>query len=577
MKNHDFVKGIFITFICSFFLFSFWAYSMGGTTEEIPYAEFQEMVKDKKVDIVSIDLTADTFRFEDTNGNTYITENPKYDNFKKDLLDQGVTVTETGSFDVIDAISIFVNVLFIAAIFYMIRNMIQLGQGGQMKEKLSNPVSKHAVVTFQDVCGLEEVKKDMMSLVDFLKHPQKYRNAGAKLPKGVVLYGPPGTGKTLLAKAVAGEANVPFFYANGSDFIEKYVGVGASRVRQLFEKAKKSAPCIIFIDELDSVGSSRDMTYGNSEQRQTINALLSELDGFNNENGVLVIGATNRIEDLDKALIRPGRFDSHIAVPIPETPKERLSIIQMYSKDKKFAEDVDFDILSKETLGFSPADLEALMNDAALISVQKEKKFIDRSCIDAAIYKKLMKGHQKEDKERDQEEIALVAWHEAGHAIIGCCFGEDIPKVTIVPSTSGAGGVTFFNRKKLGLYSIEELERQVMINYGGRCAELLLLHDPKKVTTGASSDIRNATEIIHQMVTQYGMNEDFGLLNLSDLQIDNRIILDRVVDTSKRLEKHTKELLEQHIDALREVAETLIEKETITGTELMEIFEKKGI
>lgn len=539
---------------------------------EISYNQFLKMVEKEKVEEITLNYSSDTMKILDQEEKEYIVPNPRYEDFKKDMLEKGIEVSEVSIPDFSAYIIVIFYGFFIFIMFRMIRS-----QGLQNDIEIKKTDRGENAITFDKVAGLSEVKKDMITFVDFLKNKKAYTKMGAKLPRGIILYGPPGTGKTLLAKAVAGEANVPFFYANGSDFIEKYVGVGASRVRQLFEKAKKSAPCIIFIDELDSVGSSRDMTYGNSEQRQTINALLSELDGFNNENGVLVIGATNRIEDLDKALIRPGRFDSHIAVPIPETPKERLSIIQMYSKDKKFAEDVDFDILSKETLGFSPADLEALMNDAALISVQKDKKFIDRSCIDAAIYKKLMKGHQKEDKERDQEEIALVAWHEAGHAIIGCCFGEDIPKVTIVPSTSGAGGVTFFNRKKLGLYSIEELERQVMINYGGRCAELLLLHDPKKVTTGASSDIRNATEIIHQMVTQYGMNEDFGLLNLSDLQIDNRIILDRVVDTSKRLEKQTQELLEQHFDALREVAETLIENETITGTELMEIFEKKGI
>jgi len=569
MNKKDFFKYLLWTLLLGLLFLTLFS-GLAIKTKTISYAEFLERVEKKEVESIEINLDKNEFIFTDNNENTYITENPKYDNFKKDMLEKGIEVKEMKSFNFSVLISLFINVGFFILIFYSLKSFSKMA----MNEKGIKPktVELKNKVTFKDVAGLSEVKKDLLLLVDFLKNPKIYKEAGAKLPKGMILYGPPGTGKTLLARAIAGEANVPFFSVNGSDFIEKYVGVGASRVRELFETAKKSAPCILFIDELDAIGSSRGNFGGTSEHRQTMNALLSEMDGFVGDTGVLVIGATNRLEDLDNALIRPGRFDSHIAVPIPETATERLTIIKMYAEGKKFAEDVDFDNLAKETLGFSPADIESLLNDSALISVQKEKKFIDRECLDSAIYKKLLKGHQKESKERDKEELELVAWHEAGHAIIGLYFGEDIPKVTIVPSTSGAGGVTFFNQKKLGLYSLEELEQQVMINYGGRCAEYLLRNDEKKVTTGASSDIKQATAIIHEIITSYGMSKEYGLLNLNDLNIENKVILKLASQKANELELKTKEILNNNFNKLKLIAETLIEKETISGEELLNLY-----
>ena len=456
---------------------------------DLSYEKFTKMAKNKEIKEVSINLKDPTFIATDRNKKVYIIENPKYDNFKKELLEYGIKVEEKGTSNYMSYIFNFLQLGLMIFIGFKVFQMISQQNGGKSNDMITPQSGEKIIIdkdgkkqkqrtTFKDVAGLKQVKDDLYLLVDFLKSPTKYTDAGAKMPKGVILCGPPGTGKTLLAKAIAGEANVPFYSVSGSDFVEMFVGVGAKRVRELFKTAQKNAPCIIFIDEIDAIGGSRDaQTSGNSEQRQTINALLSEMDGFSGNNGVLVIAATNRIDDLDQALIRPGRFDKQITVPLPDTAEERLEILKMYSDNKKFAEDVDFKLLSKETIGFSPADIEALLNEAALISVQTNQPFINKKCIDDAMYKKLLRGHAKDDKNRDQQELELVAWHEAGHATIAKLCDMDVSKVTIVKSTSGAGGVNFIIPKKMGLYSIEELSNQVMMSYGGRCGEKLLYND----------------------------------------------------------------------------------------------------
>ena len=513
------------------------------SSNKMSYDKFIKMAQNKEISTVNIDLKATTFIATDNNDKRYTVDNPKYDNFKKDLLEYGIEVKETGN---INYAGYLFNVIQIGIMIFIVYKFfgVMQQQSGTTTTKIDVQNNKNKTVikqkTFKDVAGLKQVKDDLELLVDFLKNPKKYNDAGAKLPKGVILCGPPGTGKTLLAKAISGEANVPFFSASGSDFVEMYVGVGAKRVRKLFEDAKKNAPCIVFIDEIDAIGGSRDLgVSGNSEQRQTINALLAEMDGFLGTEGVLVLAATNRIEDLDAALIRPGRFDKQITVPLPDTPEERLEIIKMYADNKKFAEDVDFKLLSKETIGFSPADIEALLNEAALISVQNNMSYINKKCIDDAIYKKLLRGHAKEDKNRDEEELKLVAWHEAGHATIAKLCNLDVSKVTIVKSTSGAGGVNIIVPKKMGLYTIEELSNQVMMAYGGRNGEKLLYNDESKLTTGASADIKQATNIIYQMITMYGMDKQYGLLNLNDMKIDSKIILEEAVKLAKKLEEES--------------------------------------
>lgn len=548
------------------------------SSNKMSYDKFIKMAQNKEIANVNIDLKATTFIATDNNDKRYTVDNPKYDNFKKDLLEYGIEVKETGNINYAGYLFNIIQIGIMIFIVYKFYGVMQQ-QSGTTTTKIDVQNNKNKTVikqrTFKDVAGLKQVKDDLELLVDFLKNPKKYNDAGAKLPKGVILCGPPGTGKTLLAKAISGEANVPFFSASGSDFVEMYVGVGAKRVRKLFEDAKKNAPCIVFIDEIDAIGGSRDLgVSGNSEQRQTINALLAEMDGFLGTEGVLVLAATNRIEDLDAALIRPGRFDKQITVPLPDTPEERLEIIKMYADNKKFAEDVDFKLLSKETIGFSPADIEALLNEAALISVQNNMSYINKKCIDDAIYKKLLRGHAKEDKNRDEEELKLVAWHEAGHATIAKLCNMDVSKVTIVKSTSGAGGVNIIVPKKMGLYTIEELSNQVMMAYGGRNGEKLLYNDESKLTTGASADIKQATNIIYQMITMYGMDKQYGLLNLNDMKIDNKIILAEAVKLAKKLEEESYQLLLKYKDMHQEIVNVLLEKETIDGNELEEIYQK---
>lgn len=552
-------------------LLGMWLSNIAVEYKEITYTEFWSMVEAGTVDTVYINLDDDdTFNFKDTQGKKYTTDAPRYDDFKKDLLEAGVTVEERGD----NVFVKFLPVLWDVGIIVVMLLMITRVTKGAMSSKAEPIVPDKATKNFKDVAGLKQVKQDMVLLVDFLKHPDKYHEAGAKMPKGVIFYGPPGTGKTLLARAIAGEANVPFYSVSGSDFVEMFVGLGAKRVRELFESARKVAPCIVFIDELDAIGGKRDAIANNSEQRQTINALLAEMDGFSGSENILVIAATNRIEDLDAALLRPGRFDKHIAVPLPETADERLEVIKLYTKDKKFAEDVSFDDLSKETIGFSPADIQALLNEAALISVQKEKKFIDRECLDEAVFRKLLKGHAKDDSKRNQEELKLVAWHEAGHAVLGKLAGMDVSKVTIIPSTSGAGGVNIIIPKKMGLYTIEELKAQIRMAYAGRCAEYLLSGNKERVTTGASTDIKRATELIYAMIAQYGMTEEYGMLNLTDLRVDNSKILNKAVDLAKELEAETLTLLEEHRDMHQEIVDILMARETISGDELTEIYNK---
>ena len=426
--------------------------------------------------------------------------------------------------------------------------------------------------TFQDVAGLCEVKRDVQCIVDFLKNGERYKNMGATLPRGIIFYGPPGTGKTLLAKAIAGEAGVPFHYMSGSGFSEMYVGVGSRRVRNLFAKARKKTPCVIFIDEIDAVGCARSGPDMHRDDRQTLDALLAEMDGFETTDNVIVIAATNRLEDLDPALLRPGRFTNKFCVPIPETPKERLEIINLYAKNKKIANDVDFDALAKETTGFSPAAIEALLNEAAIIAVQDDKAAIDTASIEKALFKSLLRGHIKENQaERDRDELRLVAWHEAGHALVGKLNGKSIPKVTILSSTSGAGGVTFSTPKSIRLHSVDDLKAEVSELYAGRIAELMLLKDKNKVTTGASSDIKKATNIIQPLITSFGMSDEFGMLNLDQLQVNQTTIIEHEIKLAKEIETMTVEILTANYDKLEAIANSLMENETLYEADLDKI------
>lgn len=539
-----------------------------NTPKEVKYEEFLKMADKKNVKKIVWSEKKDAFTFYDKDEKPYSTENPKYEDFKKDMLEKGIEVKEIGGLSNYETpIMVIVQLAMYGVFFVLLFKTSGIGAG------LSDKKEKDAKsdVKFSDVAGLEEVKEDLMTVVDFLKNPDEYKEAGAEIPKGVLLYGPPGTGKTLLAKAVAGEAGVKFKAVSGSDFDEKYVGVGASKMRKLFDDAKNNAPCIIFIDEIDSMGGRRHSKQ-NSHDRQTLNTLLSEMDGFDGSGGVVVIAATNRIEDLDPALTRPGRFDNHFAVSLPATAKERKIIINLYAGNKKFADDVDMESFAKETMGSSPATIKTVLNEAAIIATRKNKGIITREILDEAWMKQLMEGHLKKNGEKDN--VELVAWHEAGHALAGLLMGQDLTKASIIPSTSGAGGATFITPRKLGLFTVKELREQVVMLYSGRNAEAVLAEkngESLGITTGASNDIEKATGIIKKMITEYGMNENFGLLNLEELEIKPDVIAKEAVSLSKELCSESYNLMMDNADTLKKIAEALIEKETLTGEEIRKI------
>ena len=469
------------------------------------------------------------------------------------------------------------------------------GSGGPMGVGKSNAkvyVQKETGVTFKDVAGEDEAKESLIEVVDFLHDPSKYTKIGAKLPKGALLVGPPGTGKTLLAKAVAGEAKVPFFSLTGSDFIELYVGVGASRVRDLFREATKNAPCIIFIDEIDAIGRSRDSKYGggNEEREQTLNQLLSEMDGFDSSKGILILGATNRPEILDKALLRPGRFDRRIIVDKPDL-KGRVEILKVHAKDVKMDETVDLEEIALATSGAVGSDLANMINEAAINAVKEKRDYVSQADLFVAVEQVLV-GKEKKDRIMSKEERRIVSYHEIGHALISALQknSEPVQKITIVPRTMGALGYVMHVPEEEKYLNTEAELRDMLVGYlGGRAAEELVFDT---VTTGAANDIEKATDIAKAMVTQYGMSKKFGLvgfatveskylsgtatLNCSDTtaaEIDAE-----VVAILKESYEKAKELLSENREVMDKLAEFLIEKETITGKEFMKIFrELKGL
>ena len=469
------------------------------------------------------------------------------------------------------------------------------GAGGPMGVGKSNAkvyVQKETGVTFKDVAGEDEAKESLVEVVDFLHNPGKYSKIGARLPKGALLVGPPGTGKTLLAKAVAGEANVPFFSLTGSDFIELYVGVGASRVRDLFKEATKNAPCIIFIDEIDAIGRSRDSKYGggNEEREQTLNQLLSEMDGFDSSKGILILGATNRPEILDKALLRPGRFDRRIIVDKPDL-KGRVEILKVHAKDVKMDETVDLDAIALATSGAVGSDLANMINEAAINAVKEGREYVSQTDLFAAVEQVLV-GKEKKDRIMSKEERRIVSYHEVGHALISALQknSEPVQKITIVPRTMGALGYVMHVPEEEKYLNTEAELRDMLVGYlGGRAAEEIVFDT---VTTGAANDIEKATDLAKAMVTQYGMSKKFGLVGFATVEskyLSGTATLNCSDTTAAEIDAEVVAILKESYDKalsmLREnreimdkLAEYLIEKETITGKEFMKIFrELKGI
>ena len=484
------------------------------------------------------------------------------------------------------------SVLMIGLLYMMFSRMG--GGGGIMGVGKNNAkvyVQKETGVTFADVAGEDEAKESLVEIVDFLHNPQKYTKIGAKLPKGALLVGPPGTGKTLLAKAVAGEAQVPFYSLSGSDFVEMFVGVGASRVRDLFKQAQQSAPCIIFIDEIDAIGRSRDSRFGgNDEREQTLNQLLSEMDGFDSSKGLLVMAATNRPEILDPALLRPGRFDRRVIVDKPDL-KGRVNILKVHSKDVRLDETVDFEEIALATSGAVGADLANMMNEAAINAVKHGRQAVCQKDLFEAVELVLV-GKEKKDRILSKEERRIVSYHEVGHALVTALQkdAEPVQKITIVPRTMGAlGYVMQVPEEEKFLNTKKELEAMLVVSLAGRAAEEIVFDT---VTTGAANDIEQATRIARAMVTQYGMSEKFGLMGLATQEnqyLTGRTVLNcgdataaeidvEVMRMLKGAYAEAKRLLSENRDALDKIADFLIEKETITGKEFMKIFRQvKGI
>ena len=578
-----------------------------ATYKEITYSEFLQMIDEDKVSEVKFDsdriLIQPSDSQKDSNGfsYTYYTGYIKDKDITDKLDDKGVTYSgyiPDQSSSIIDFLLVYVlPILFIYLMFTFVYRRLSKGGGmmggmGVGKNTAKVYVQKQTGVTFKDVAGQDEAKESLTEIVDFLHNPDKYASIGAKLPKGALLVGPPGTGKTLLAKAVAGEANVPFFSLAGSDFVEMFVGVGASRVRDLFKEAQKQAPCIIFIDEIDAIGKSRDSRYGggNDEREQTLNQLLAEMDGFDSSKGLFILAATNRPEVLDKALLRPGRFDRRIIVDKPDL-KGRIDTLKVHSKDVLMDDTVDLEAIGLATSGAVGSDLANMINEAAIAAVKDGRKVVSQKDLFEAV-EVVIAGKEKKDRILSKEEKRTVAYHEVGHALITALKknAEPVQKITIVPRTMGSlGYVMQVPEEEKYLMTKDELMTRLVTLLGGRAAEEVVFDT---VTTGASNDIEKATQIARAMITQYGMSEKFGLMSLETVEskyLDGSarlncsdetaaMIDDEVKELLKECFEEAKKLLSENRDVLDEIAKYLYEKETITGKQFMEIYRKvKGI
>ncbi len=580
-----------------------------ATNQEVPFGKFQEMVESGKVEEVTWDDETiyikpkaekpDTL-FNAAPQVSYYTGKAQSDDVLSAYLEENKVesygkIVPDGSGLILTMILTYVLPIVVMWILlsFLFRRMG--GSGGPMGVGKSNAkvyVQKETGITFKDVAGEDEAKESLQEVVDFLHNPQRYVKIGAKLPKGALLVGPPGTGKTLLAKAVAGEAKVPFFSLTGSDFIELYVGVGASRVRDLFKEATKNAPCIIFIDEIDAIGRSRDSKYGggNEEREQTLNQLLSEMDGFDTSKGILVLGATNRPEILDKALLRPGRFDRRIIVDKPDL-KGRVEILKVHAKDVKMDETVDFDAIALATSGAVGSDLANMINEAAINAVKQGREYVCQKDLFEAVEQVLV-GKEKKDRIMNAQERRIVSYHEVGHALIAALQknSEPVQKITIVPRTMGALGYVMHVPEEEKFLNTEAEIHDMLVGYlGGRAAEEIVFDT---VTTGAANDIEQATGLARSMVTRFGMSKKFGLIGLESVEsqyLDGRSVLNcsditaseidqEVMRILKECYQEALELLSSNRDVMDKLAAHLIEKETITGKEFMRIYrEIKGL
>ena len=559
--------------------------------KEVTYNEFKKLVKEHKVDTVYYEASTEEMRFtlynKHTKGKTKkdiedekytypkedwrLTQYPAGETFREDMLKAGVNL-EFRTFEPVTVkilstlLTLFFPILFLVLLWNIFS--LQFMKGGKSYELTTNIDTR-----FSDVIGHDEVIKDLKFLVKLMREPEKYSDEDVNIPRGVLFSGEPGTGKTLLARAIAGESNVPFYYVNASNFIEIYAGTGAKRVRALFKQAKKTQPCIIFIDEIDAIGCQRGKVHGTSEDTQTLNALLQEMDGFDKDLKILIIGATNNAERLDKALVRSGRFDRQIIISPPANADERIELLKYFLRNKKLDESVDLEVLSKQMIGYTGADINSVVNEAELIRLSNEQEFITMDALEEAFDKKIMKGNRKKDARRDRD-LNIVAYHEAGHAVVSYLLDMEIARATIIQTTSGIGGAVIHQESDNLLKTKEDYENRVKVCYGGRASEEIKFN---QITTGASSDITQATRVLDEYINRLGFDKEFGLIDMSVLNEDKVTVEDKSIETIKgysvKLYKDTVELLKNNYNLVELIAKELLDKETISGVAIKELLD----
>ena len=602
---------MWITIIASVIIYAYM--SSGGVagkvnedktqTKYVAYEEFSKMVDKKEISYVFLNSGSSTIQFLPTNDYLqkngvvlteeylsmvdsyaksketsideklipkegrfkYVTENPVSDTFRENLLKQGIRVFSVKTSQTMNIIlTLLINLLPFVIILGFMYNFQRRLEPADNELVTDIPETK-----FSNIAGYEGLKNDSKFILDFLKNPKAYEKIGARLPNGVLFYGPPGTGKTLMAKAIAGEASVPFYKVNGSDFVELYVGLGARRVRNLYKTARENAPCIVFIDEVDSIGGARGGLKGSSEDDKTLTALLNELDGFSAKKGVITIAATNRLQDLDPALVRPGRFDRHVAVPLPNK-EERLEILELYKGGKKLSPSIDIGKLAAKTIGFSPSELENLLNESAIKAVTRGSEVVEQQDLDDSFLKIIIKGDKKEDKHQSEKEKKIIAYHEAGHAVVGHILGKPILEVSIIGTTSGAGGYTL-SQPKEGLRSKKDMRNEVKELYGGRAGETMIAESDDEITVGAVSDIEKATEIISNYIKILGLNG--SLINLEELGMrrPNDEIIEQAKQISSELFEETLSILKANRRKLDKLVEVLLDKSIVDADAFLKI------
>ena len=586
-KKFKYLVGFFILSFLIVILFEQYLISLQPKPEEIEYTEYERLLGDDKIDIIKYDPTSSDkmtlyLQNEDTKimtldekktyvypiEDTKITLYPANEDFRKEVLAHNVYLVWDKSANTAEILSFLLSIAFPVIMIILFYNIMKKSGSVDKEDDLLQTSS----VKFTDVIGLDEILGDVQFITKLINKPDMCADIGARVPKGILLCGEPGTGKTLIARAIAGEAGVPFIYANASSFIEMFVGLGAKRVRNVFAVAKKNAPCIVFIDEIDAIGTKRGSSKGTSENDQTINALLQEMDGFTGREGIFVIAATNRVDELDNAITRTGRFDRIINVNPPRDWKVRQEIFKFYLDKLKTDETLDLETISRQTTGFTGSDIATICNEAGIVALMNDKNAVDMGCMEEAIDKHIFKGNRTKGKEEFKNDKRIVAYHESGHAVMNFLVGQHISRASIIANTSGVGGVVFGADQDSYFTTKKQFEDKVMVCYAGRISEQLKFGS---ITTGASNDITQATQIIKNYVGKYGFDDEFGLIDMSIMHNDSLIkddnTLNRVQQIAKDLYERANSLLKDNYTLVEKLAIELLDKETMSGKEIIEL------